>query len=348
MTGSLVARAPVDLEPQTAAGGRRRALAARAGLTVYGAEQDEAALFRDMALELGVELEVTAAPPSERTAELARGRRCVSIGHKTPVGQHTLVALHRAGVTYLSTRSVGTNHIDMRCATDLGIRVETVPYSPDSVADYALMLMLMVLRHAPAVLTSAKAHDYRLHTARGRELRDLTVGVVGTGRIGRAVVKRLTGFGANTVAYDILPTAGVSHVSLEALLACSDIVTLHTPLTDATRHLLNRRTIALMKPGALIVNTARGGLIDTEALVAALESGRLGGAALDVVEGEQGIFYADRRDQPIENELWLRLHALPNILLSPHTAYHTEHALRDTVLNSMHNCLKFELESRRA
>lgn len=318
------------------------------GLIVYGCEQDEAALFREMAPRLGVQISITDASLNERTAALANGQRCVSIGHKTPVGERTLVALRQAGVMYLSTRSVGTNHVDVRCAAALGIRVETVPYSPDSVADYTLMLMLMALRHARSVVTRASAHDYRLSPARGRELRDMTVGVVGTGRIGRAVLQRLSGFGCRTLAHDSDPTAGVGQVSLDTLLACSDIVTLHLPLTDATRHLLNRRTIDLMKPGALIVNTARGGLIDNQALVPALESGRLGGAALDVVEGEQGIFYTDRRDQPIEDALWLRLHALPNVLVSPHTAYHTDHALLDTVVNSLRNCLNFERELRRA
>jgi D-specific alpha-keto acid dehydrogenase len=125
------------------------------------------------------------------------------------------------------------------------------------------------------------------------------------------------------------------------LLEQSDIVTLHTPLTAQTHHLLDRHRIERMKHGAVIVNTGRGALLDTEALVSAVESGRLGGAALDVLEGEEGIFYADCRDKPIESSLLLRLHKLPNVLISPHTAYYTDHALRDTVENSLTNCLTF-------
>lgn len=321
---------------------------ASVGLTAYGCEHDEAAMFRELAPRFGLDVEITPAAATESTAALAYGKLCVSVGHKTPVGEATLRALSEMGVRYLSTRSVGANHVDVRSATSLGIRVETVPYSPDSVADYTLMLMLMVLRHAGSVMNRARMHDYRLSNARGRELRDLTVGVVGTGRIGRAVMQRLDGFGCRTLAHDIRPAAGVSHVTLDALLESSDIVTLHTPLTDATRHLLDRRRIEQMKPGAVIINTARGALIDTEALVPALERGRLGGAALDVVEGEQGIFYADRRTDPIGSRLWMRLHALPNVVISPHTAYYTDHALFDTVINSMRNCLSFEREYRRA
>ena len=307
------------------------------GITIYGCEQDEAALFRELATGLGVAPTITAAAVSEGNIGLARGNRCISVGHKTQVTNATLLALSEAGVTYISTRSVGHNHIDVHYAERVGIAVETVAYSPDSVADYTLMLMLMALRHARSVIRRADAHDYRLNDVRGKELRDLTVGVIGTGRIGNAVMDRLRGFGCRTLAYDIRPKAG--YVTLGELLERSDVVTLHTPLTAATHHLLDRHRIERMRPGAVVVNTGRGALVDTEALVRALEGGRLGGAALDVLEGEEGIFYADCSGRPIESHLLLRLHRLPNVLISPHTAYYTDHALRDTVEQSLTSCL---------
>jgi D-specific alpha-keto acid dehydrogenase len=131
------------------------------------------------------------------------------------------------------------------------------------------------------------------------------------------------------------------------LLERSDIVTLHTPLSAETHHVLDRHRIERMKHGAVIVNTGRGALLDTEALVCALESGKLGGAALDVLEGEEGIFYADCSDKPLDSQLLLRLHELPNVLISPHTAYYTDHALSDTVENSLLNCLTFECGAQR-
>ncbi|WP_410788421.1 D-isomer specific 2-hydroxyacid dehydrogenase family protein [Kribbella sp. C-35] len=309
-----------------------------AGLTVFGCEPDEAALFRELAPRFGIAPIITEAAVSEATIELAFGSRCVSVGHKTRVTNATLLALSRIGVTYISTRSVGYNHIDVRYAERVGIRVENVAYSPDSVADYTLMLMLMAVRNMKSVLRRADVHDYRLSATRGRELRDLTVGVIGTGRIGSAVIDRLHGFGCRVLAYDKDPG---TRVPLDELLLQSDILTLHTPLTPETHHFLDRRRIGQLKPGAFVVNTGRGALLDTEALVAALESGRLGGAALDVLEGEEGIFYADRRDEPVESELLLRLQKLPNVLISPHTAYYTDHALSDTVENSIINCLNF-------
>jgi D-specific alpha-keto acid dehydrogenase len=315
-------------------------------MTIYGCEPDEAALFREIAPRFGVTPTITDAPASEANAGLAAGNRCVSVGHKTPVGNGTLLALSRIGVSYLSTRSVGYDHIDVEYARSVGISVGNVAYSPDSVADYTVMVMLMLARDAKSVLRRVDEHDYRLPDVRGKELRDLTVGVVGTGRIGTAVVGRLRGFGASVVAYDSRPREGIDYVELDELVRVSDIVTLHTPLDAGTHHLLDRRRLELMKAGAFVVNTGRGPLLDTEALVAALENGRLGGAALDVLEGEAGVFYADCRGRPVESDLLVRLQKLPNVLVSPHTAYYTDHALGDTVENSIINCLNFESGKR--
>ncbi|ALG06990.1 D-lactate dehydrogenase VanH [Kibdelosporangium phytohabitans] len=312
------------------------------GITIYGCGRDEAVLFREMAPRFDVTPTIVDAAVSEANVELARGNRCISVGHKTHVSNATLRALGQAGVRYISTRSIGYDHIDVEYAESIGIVVGNIAYSPDSVADYTLMLMLMAVRNAKSIVRRVDVHDYRLSEVRGRELRDLTVGVVGTGRIGAAVIDRLWGFGCRTLAYDINPTVSADYVPLDDLLQRSDIVTLHTPLTARTHHLLHRRRIEAMKEGAFVINTGRGSLVDTEALVAALETGRLGGAALDVVEGEEGVFYADYRNKPVESAYLVRLHRLPNVFISPHTAYYTDRALSDTVENSIVNCLNFE------
>src|SRR3954449_1854439 len=194
------------------------------GIAIYGCGQDEAALFREMAPALGVVPTITEAAVSEGNIGLALGNRCISIGHKTHVTNSTLLALSEAGVTYISTRSVGYNHIDVNYAASVGISVETVAYSPDSVADYTLMLMLMVVRHAKPIIRRADVHDYRLHEVRGKELRDLTIGVIGTGRIGAAVIDRLRGFGCRTLAHDTRSRISADYATLGALLEQSDIV----------------------------------------------------------------------------------------------------------------------------
>ncbi|MEU4191856.1 D-isomer specific 2-hydroxyacid dehydrogenase family protein [Kribbella sp. NPDC026611] len=311
------------------------------GITVFGCEPDEELLFRELAPRLGVLPTITAEPVSAESIALVAGNRCISVGHKAQISNPMLLALSQAGVQYISTRSIGYNHLDVNYADSVGILVENVAYSPDSVADYTVMLMLMLLRDIKSVLQRTDVHDYRLNDVRGRELRDLTVGVVGTGRIGGAVMDRLRGFGCRVLAYDTQPRTSADYVSLDELLRDSDLVTLHTPLTAETHHLLNQESVGTMKPGAFVVNTGRGALIDTEVLLAALESGHLGGAALDVLEGEEGVFYADRRSVPIESDRWLRLHKLPNVLISPHTAYYTDRALSDIVENSLSNCLEF-------
>jgi D-specific alpha-keto acid dehydrogenase len=314
----------------------------RLGITVYGCGQDEATLFREMAPRVGITPTITEAPVSEENIALTLGNRCISVGHKTQVSGSTLRALRQAGVLYISTRSVGYNHIDVQCGERVGLSVESVAYSPDSVADYTVMLMLMALRNAKSVVSRVQAHDYRLPDGRGKELRDLTIGVIGTGRIGSAVLERLSGFGCQLLAHDIRPKTSPHHVSLDELLPRSDVVTLHTPLDTDTHHLLSRQRIERMRPGAFLINTGRGALVDTEALLAALECGHLGGAALDVLEGEEGVFYSDHRSRPIQNERLLRLQQLPNVLITPHTAYYTDHALSDTVENTLLNCLRFE------
>jgi len=314
------------------------------GITIYGCGQDEAVLFRELAPGFGVVPTITEAAVSESNAEMVAGNRCISVGHKTRITNDTLLALSRAGVAYISTRSIGYNHLDVDYANSVGIAVENVSYSPDSVADYTVMLMLMAVRHAKSIVRRTDVHDYRLHEVRGRELRDLTVGVVGTGRIGAAVVDRLWGFGCRVMAHDRSPErkSGAEYVPLDELLQSSDIVTLHTPLNADTHHLLSRERIEKLGPGAFIINTGRGSLLDTEALLQALESGQLGGAALDVLEGEEGVFYTDCRERSIDSKALLRLQELPNVLVSPHTAYYTDHALSDTIENSIVNCLKFE------
>jgi D-specific alpha-keto acid dehydrogenase len=317
-------------------------------ITVYGCDPAEAALFRSTAARFAVRVRITTQALTEATADLARGCRCVSVGHRTRVSDAALTALRRVGVQYVSTRSIGCDHLDVGHAAGLGLEVATVAYSPDSVADFTLMLMLMVVRRARSLVRRVDRQDYRADETRGRELRDLTVGVVGTGRIGTAVIRRLHGFGSRVLTHDVRPRPRPGPappgepVPLAELVRRSDIVTLHTPLTPATHHLLDRRRIETMKPGAIVVNTGRGALLDTAALLAALESGRLGGAGLDVVEGDDGIFYADHRDRPLENKTLLRLQALECVLISPHTAYYTDHALADTVENSFLNCLNFE------
>jgi len=308
-------------------------------IVVYGCERDERELFERYAACQGVEVLCMEKPLVPENAREIPLESAVSVNHRTHIDARLIRILQSRGVKYLSTRSIGLDHIDMVSAERAGIVVENVAYSPQSVAEYTIMLMLMAIRNAGSILRRGGNLDFRLEEKRALELRDMTVGVVGTGRIGKAVIERLSGFGCGLLAYDPRPTVNAAHVDLDELLRRSDLVTLHLPLTTQTRHLLDRARIARMRRGAILVNTARGALVDADALTDALESGDIACAALDVVEGEEGWFYRDC--SALSPPPFSRLLALPNAIVTPHTAFYTQHALCDIVQNTIHNFLNF-------
>ena len=310
-------------------------------LTVYGCARDEADLFRELSPRFGIDATITSDAASDTCSLSVPVSRCVSVGHKSEMSRAILRALRDAGVEYVSTRSIGLNHIDLHAAACLGITVENVEYAPDGVADFTLMLMLMAVRNAKDTVSGANKGDFRLHAVRGRELHDLTVGVVGVGNIGTAVIARLQGFGCRVLACNNRLESAGEFVSLRELLLESDVVTLHVPLNAQTHHLIGRTEIEMMKPGAFLINTGRGSLVDTDALIVALEDGRMGGAALDVLEGEEGLFYFDYTNRPIDNLLLVALQRLPNVIITPHTAYYTRRALYDTVEQTLIKCRDF-------
>ncbi len=239
------------------------------------------------------------------------------------------------GVKYLLCRSIGYDHVDLHKAKELGMKVSNVSYPPSGVANYAIMLMLMLQRRITQILARADLQDYSLKGKIGRDMSFSSVGVIGTGRIGRTVIEHLSGFGCKIYCYDPYQNEEVKkyaeYVSLDELYAKSEVITLHTNATEENHHLLNAEAFAKMKDGVLIVNTARGKLIDTDALVEALESGKVGGAALDVLEKEDGLYYYNRIGDVIANRDMALLRSFPNVIMSPHTAFYTQQAISHMV-----------------
>lgn len=311
-------------------------------ITVFGCEMDEAEVFNKLSNEFDATVLLIREDVSENTVKLAAGCRCVSVNHKAELSKPLLLALKNAGVKYICTRSVGFDHIDIQAAGQMGMTIGTSAYSPGSVADYTIMLMLMLMRGTKSIMRKTEKQNYCLNFFRGKELRDVTIGVVGAGRIGQAVMERLRGFGCTVLAYDRIHGSGADFVPFCELLKNSDIITLHVPLTEDTLHMISREQLEMMKERAFLINTARGALVDTGALVNALEDGTIGGAALDVLEGEEGIFYYDCTHKALEHPFLSTLQRMPNVIVTPHTAYHTERALIDTVSGTIRNCLDFE------
>lgn len=305
---------------------------------------DELGYLDALSRELGFEYKWTAEYPTLENAGLAAGADGVCI-ITNPMTAELLDRYHELGVRGIATRSIGYEHIDVAYARKLGIRVAHAAYPPEGVADYAIMLMLMALRKVKLVLRHAEAQDFTLEGKIGRSLSSCTVGVVGTGAIGACVVRQLRGFGCRVLACDPVEKdelAGlVSYVGLHELLAASDVVTLHAPGLPENRHMIGARELSLMRPGAILVNAARGSLVDTAALLDALESGHLGGAALDTIENESDLYYLDKGCDVLPNRDRAALMALPNVVVTPHMAFYTAEDVEGMVRSNVEALLAF-------
>ena len=293
-------------------------------------EYDEQKYVEKFAKQYSFEYAFTSDYPSMDNIGLAKGYDAISI-ITNPMYPEILDAFHDIGVKYISTRSIGYEHIDIKYAHSIGMRAAHVVYSPNSVANYAIMLMLMACRNMPWIM---------------KELSTSTVGVIGTGNIGKTVVKHLSGFGCRILAYSCYEDEEVKkyaeYVSFDELLTNSDIITLHVPGNAENTHLIDEAAFKKMKDGVIIVNTARGLIVDTQALIAALKSGKVGFAALDTFEGEAGLYYLNKETEKLDNDNMAVLKSFPNVILSPHMAFYTEQAVSDMVENSIKGILGLE------
>ena len=315
-------------------------------VTVYNCREfDEKELFERFGRELNIELVLCPDAPAQENAALAKESECIDI-ITSKMTEELLKVFADYGVRYVTTRTIGYDHVDVKAAKALGMTVANAPYGPCGVADYAVMLILMTIRKMKRILERTNIQDYTLKGIQGRELKDLTVGVIGTGRIGRTVLKDLSGFGCRLIAYDLyenedVKAQGVPYVTLEEMWQQADVITLHAPLTDENHHMINKETISKMKDGVMIVNTARGGLIDSEALISGIESGKIGGAGLDVVENEFGLYYYDRKSDILNNRELAILRGFPNVTVSHHMAFYTDECVETVVRDSLLGCRYF-------
>ena len=299
---------------------------------------DEAFYFEKFAKQYNVEIVPIRDNPTADNAHLAEGCDGVTVITQ-PITEEIISIWEKVGVKHISTRTIGYDHIDLDAAKKYNMAVSNVTYSTGSVADYTVMLMLMCLRRMKSIIKRAEGMDYGLPGNIGREIKDLTIGVVGTGKIGTHVIKNLSGFGCKIIAYDPYqnPEAAsiASYVELDELFKEADVITFHTPAVESSFHMVNKETIKTMKDGVIIINTARGSIIDTPAFIDALDEGKIGGAGLDVIENELGIFYGDYKYQVIGHREMSILKDYPNVLMLPHMAFYTENAISDMVEHSI-------------
>ena len=278
---------------------------------------------------------------NEDTVDLARGCDAVCVFVNDTVNAAVIDRLYEYGVRLIALRSAGYNNVDLQAAFGK-IHVVHVPaYSPYAVAEHAIALLLTSVRRIHKAYNRTREFNFSLNGLTGFDFHGKTVGVVGTGKIGRIFIDICRGFGMNVIAYDLFPAkdSGITYVSLEELLEQSDIISLHCPLTDETRHMINAEAIGKMKKGVVIVNTSRGALIDAEALLEGIKARKIGAACLDVYEEEADVFFEDRSGHILNDDLLSRLISMPNVIVTSHQAFLTEEALNNIAETTVSNIL---------
>jgi len=281
------------------------------------------------------------------TAATAEGADAVCAFVNDRVDRQCLEALKTAGVRHVALRCAGFNQVDMEAARELGVRVTRVPaYSPYAVAEHSLALLLTLNRKIHRAYNRVREQDFSLHGLVGFDLHGKTVGVVGTGKIGKVAAGLFRGFGCEVLVYDIhedtewAAGCGVVYAPLDELVSRSDVLSLYVPLTPETHYLINDATLSRMKSGAYLINTSRGKLVETKALIRALKAGRLGGVALDVYEEEEGVFFEDLSDTVLHDDELSRLMSFPNVLITAHQAFLTREALSEIARVTATNVLR--------
>ncbi len=285
---------------------------------------------------------------TSQTALLAEGSDAVCSFVNDRIDRAVLRELKELGIRLVALRCAGFNHVDLAAARELGISVVRVPaYSPHAVAEHAVALLLTLNRKIHRAHSRIQDLNFSLNGLVGFNLHGKTVGVVGTGRIGEVFARILLGFGCYILAHDLRPVPGLSalpevrYAPLDEVLEGSDVVSLHVPLTPASHHLIDASALSRMKAGALLINTGRGGLVDSHALVEALKSGHLGGAALDVYEEEENVFFRDLSDQVLQDDTLARLLTFPNVLITAHQGFLTREALQAIAETTLANVTEF-------
>ncbi|MEM9091802.1 MAG: 2-hydroxyacid dehydrogenase [Cyanobacteria bacterium P01_F01_bin.53] len=283
-----------------------------------------------------------------KTAALAAGFPVVCVFINDELGEETLREIAANGTQLIALRCAGFNNVDLDIAKELGLKVVRVPaYSPYAVAEHAVGLIMMLNRKLYRAYNRVREDNFALKGLLGFDLHGKTVGIVGTGKIGECFARIMNGFGCQLLAYDVrenpaLLDLGVHYVELPKLFSLSDVISLHCPLLPATHHMINGESLQQLKPGAMLINTSRGGLIDTKAAITALKSGQLGYLGIDVYEDEGSLFFQDLSDTVIQDDIFQLLQSFPNVVITAHQAFFTQEALTNIASTTLENISDIE------
>ena len=298
--------------------------------------------FDELKDNYGIEIEYFESKLSPRTAVMAKGAKAVIAFVNDDVSRETISVLKENGTEIIAMRCAGYNNVDLAAAKDFMPVVRVPEYSPHAVAEHTLALLLTLVRKTHKAYIRTRDSNFSLNGFVGFDLHGKTLGVIGTGKIGMAFVEICRGLGMNIIAYDPYPSQGyLEYVPLEELFARSDVISLHCPLTSETYHIINSYSLKMMKDKVYILNTSRGALIDTEALIDGIKSGKVGGAGLDVYEEESEFFYEDLSETILKDDVLSRLIMMPNVLITSHQAFLTHEALRRIAEITLRNLQSF-------
>ena len=316
---------------------------------IFSAHKFEKTFFEQANKDFGHALTFFEPRLSEQTAALAKGYDAVCAFVSDQLNEKTLEQLKAQGTQIIALRSAGFNHVDLDAAARLRLPVVRVPeYSPYAVAEHAVALLLALNRKIHRAYDRVRESNFSLDGLVGFDIHGKTVGVIGSGKIGSVFARIMKGFGCRVLAYDVQPntilekTYGVECASLEEIYRSSDIISLHVPLNPKTKHLIDEAVFKKMKPGVTLINTGRGALIDTRALITALKNGTIVAAGLDVYEEEEQLFFQDLSDQVLQDDVFARLLTFPNVLITSHQAFLTSEALVNIATTTLSNITEFE------
>ncbi|WP_024553231.1 2-hydroxyacid dehydrogenase [Franconibacter helveticus 513] len=317
-------------------------------LAVYSTKQYDKKYLQHVNEEFGFDLEFFDFLLTERTAKTAHGCEGVCIFVNDDGSRPVLEELQKHGVKFIALRCAGFNNVDLDAAKELGMKVVRVPaYSPEAVAEHAVGMMMCLNRRIHRAYQRTRDANFSLEGLTGFTMYGKTAGVIGTGKIGVAALRILKGFGMRLLASDPFPSAaalelGVEYVDVDTLFSQSDVISLHCPLTKDNYHLLNRTAFEKMKDGVMIINTSRGGLIDSQAAIEALKMQKIGALGMDVYENERDLFFEDKSNDVIQDDVFRRLSACHNVLFTGHQAFLTEEALISISQTTLENLRQLE------
>lgn len=314
-------------------------------IVIYEKRSYEQAIMDIYAKKYNIQFAETDEILDDATIDLCKGADAISTLGFSRLDKRLLDKIKANGVKFISTRTIGFNHFDVNYAKSIGLKLCNVTYAPNGVADFTVMLMLLSIRKYKPAMWRQNVNDYTLNGLMGKEMRKMTVGVIGTGRIGSTVIENLSGFGCKILAYDKFKNERIfdkaEYTDLDTLLANSDIITIHVPLTPENKELINKKTIQKMKKGVIIINTARSELTNIQDLIEGVENEQIGALALDVFENESEIYHHYLSTDIIKNRDMAYLRQFPNVILTQHMAFFTDSAAEEMITNSLDNLINF-------